>query len=110
MKLLDAKTQKPQSMDMILYQDAQDDPQDEVQKGGENVIGIGVTTTIGGEASGDDNDDDDYPKKNKDSSPINKVEEKGSIATEEEEEEESQIKPIVEIIMKIPIIETPTST
>jgi len=44
-KLLDAETHKPQIIDTIVYQDDQEDPEDEVQQGGGNVLRAGAPTT-----------------------------------------------------------------
>lgn len=71
-KLLDVKAQKPQSIDIVLYQDAQDYLRDELQQGGGNTLGVIVAIAIRGEADGDGTDDDDDPNKRKEFDPMDK--------------------------------------
>lgn len=70
------ETWKPQIIDTVVYQDAQDDPIDEVQQGGGNVLSITRATSarmdvivVGGEVGKDGDDDDDDLKNKKDSKP-----------------------------------------
>lgn len=70
-ELLYAKTHKPQSTYMVVFQYAQEEVRDEVQQGGGNVLEASVADATRGEV-GRDYDDDD-PNNKKDSSPIDKT-------------------------------------
>lgn len=73
--MFDAKeTQKPQSIDTIIYQDTCEEVGDKVQQGRDNVLGTGSTIVARGGAGEDDDDED--PKKKKDFDPKDKIPQK----------------------------------
>lgn len=84
-ELLYMETHKPHSIDTVGFQDAQDRPQDEIQQGEGNVLGIGGIGS-NGEVGGDGYDDDYDKNKKKYSNLIDKILEKEEATTKEEED------------------------
>lgn len=85
-ELIDAKTHIPQRKDTIVYEYAQDEPRDEVQQGGGNVLSTGGTGV--GDDAGKDNDDE--KDKIKYFGPMDKTPKKEVTVAKEEEEEQQK--------------------